>query len=81
MAQKECNEDIASAQVLGISYQDLGTRHRQDLGLPGADRAQACASCRPTPFPSQTPMDKLRIITSFSNELCEIVANTPARTG
>ena len=78
MAQKECNEDIASAQVLGISYQDLGIGIAKTWGFP----EQIVHSMRKLPPDSvprpKTPMDKLRIITSFSNELCEIVANTPS---
>ena len=78
MAQKECNEDIASAQVLGISYQDLGIGIAKTWGFP----EQIVHSMRKLPSDSvprpKTAMDKLRIITSFSNELCEIVANTPS---
>lgn len=78
MAQKECNEDIASAQVLGISYQDMGIGIAKTWGFP----EQIVHSMRKLPSDSvprpKTPMDKLRIITSFSNELCEIVANTPS---
>ena len=78
MAQKECNEDIASAQVLGISYQDLGIGIAKTWGFP----EQIVHSMRKLPTDSvprpKTPMDKLRVITSFSNELCAIVANTPS---
>lgn len=78
MAQKECNEDIASAQVLGISYQDLGIGIARTWGFP----EQIVHSMRKLPPGSvprpKTPMDKLRIISSFSNELCKIVANTPS---
>ena len=78
MAQKECNEDIASAQVLGISYQDLGIGIAKIWGFP----EQIVHSMRKLPPDSvprpKTPMDKLRIISSFSNELCAIVANTPS---
>ncbi|MBU1691304.1 MAG: HDOD domain-containing protein [Gammaproteobacteria bacterium] len=78
MAQKECNEDIASAQVLGISYQDLGIGIAKTWGFP----EQIVHSMRKLPPDSvprpKTSMDKLRIITSFSNELCAIVAHTPS---
>lgn len=78
MAQKECNEDIASAQVLGISYQDLGIGIAKTWGFP----EQIVHSMRKLPPDSvprpKTPMDKLRIISSFSNELCAIVAKTPS---
>jgi serine/threonine protein kinase len=78
MAQKECSEDIASAQVLGISYQDLGIGIARTWGFP----EQIVHSMRKLPPDSvprpKTPMDKLRIISSFSNELCAIIANTPS---
>lgn len=78
MAQKECSEDIASAQVLGISYQDLGIGIAKTWGFP----EQIVHSMRKLPSDSiprpRTPMDKLRIISSFANELCKIVANTPS---
>ena len=77
MAQKECSEDIASAQVLGISYQDLGIGIAKTWGFP----EQIVHSMRKLPPDSvprpNTSMDKLRIISGFSNELCQIVANTP----
>ena len=77
MAQKECSEDIASAQVLGISYQDMGIGIAKTWGFP----EQIVHSMRKLPADSvprpKTPMDKLRIIASFANELCAIVAHTP----
>ena len=77
MAQKECNEDIASAQVLGISYQDLGIGIAKTWGFPEQIvHSMRKLSTDSVPRP-KTSMEKLRIITSFSNELCEIVANTP----
>lgn len=77
MVQKECSEDIASAQVLGISYQDLGIGIAHTWGFP----EQIVHSMRKLPpgsVPRPTnPMEKLRIIAGFSNELCDIIASTP----
>lgn len=77
IAHKECSEDIASAQVLGISYQDLGIGIAHTWGFP----EQIVHSMRklppgPVPRPTNT-MDKLRIIAGFSNELCDFIASTP----
>jgi len=76
MAQKECNEDIASAQVLGISYQDLGIGIAQNWGFP----EQIVHSMRKLPLASiprpNSPKEQLRIISGFANELCDIIANT-----
>jgi serine/threonine protein kinase len=76
MAHKECSEDIASAQVLGISYQDLGIGIAHTWGFP----EQIVHSMRklppgPVPQPANS-MDKLRIIASFSNELCDFITST-----
>ena len=77
MAQKECGEDTASAQVLGISYQDLGIGIAHTWGFP----EQIVHSMRKLPPNSvprpKTPMDQLRIIAGFSNELCDTIATTP----
>ena len=78
MAQKECSEDIAATQVLGISYQDLAIGIAKTWGFP----EQIVHSMRKLPTgaiaPPKSPNERLRIISSFSNELCEIVANTPS---
>jgi len=77
MAQKECSEDIASAQVLGISYQDLGIGIAHTWGFP-EQIVHSMRKLPPGPVPRPTnPMDKLRIIAGFSNELCDIIASTP----
>ncbi|MDD5240516.1 MAG: HDOD domain-containing protein [Sulfuricella sp.] len=77
MAQKECSEDIASTQVLGISYEDMGIGIARIWGFP----EQITNSMRKLPSdtvrPPQTLMDKLRIIAGFSGELCDSIAITP----
>lgn len=77
MAQKECGEDTASTQVLGISYQDLGIGIARTWGFP----EQIVHSMRKLPADTvprpNSPMDRLRIIASFANELCDVIADTP----
>lgn len=77
MAHKECSEDIASAQVLGISYQDLGIGIAHTWGFP-EQIVHSMRKLPPGPVPQPaSPMDKLRIIASFSNELCDFITSTP----
>lgn len=77
MVQKECGEDIASAQVLGISYQDLGIGIAHAWGFP-EQIVHSMRKLPPGPVPVPTnPMGKLRIIAGFSNELCDVIASTP----
>ncbi|MDD5329596.1 MAG: HDOD domain-containing protein [Sulfuricella sp.] len=77
MAQKKCSEDTASAQILGISYQDMGIGVARTWGFP----EQIVHSMRKLPPDSiprpKTQMDHLRLISGFSNELCEVIATTP----
>ncbi len=77
MMQKQCGEDTASAQMLGISYQDMGIGIAQTWGFP----EQIVHSMRKLPPDAvprpKTQMDHLRLISGFSNELCEVIANTP----
>ena len=77
MAQKECKEDVASTQVLGISYQDLGIGIAKNWGFP----EQIVHSMRKLPpdvVPRPTtPLERLRIISGFSNELCDVIAAAP----
>ncbi|HUW49933.1 MAG TPA: HDOD domain-containing protein [Sulfuricella sp.] len=77
MAQKECSEDVASNQVLGISYQNLGIGIAKTWGFP----EQIVHSMRKLPPNSvprpRSPMEQLRIISGFSSELCVVIANTP----
>lgn len=77
MVQKECSEDTASAQVLGISYQDMGIGIAETWGFP----EQIVHSMRKLPADSvprpKNQMDQLRLISGFSNELCEVIATTP----
>lgn len=77
MTQKECSDDIASAQVLGISYQDLGMGIARSWGFPD----QIIYSMRkPGDGPVKKPTtgrEGLRIVSGFSSALCEVIANSP----
>jgi serine/threonine protein kinase len=73
--QKPCSEEVASTQVLGISYEDLGIGIAQTWGFPSL-----IVNCmRKLPVGSvrkpASAEDRLRVLSSFSNELCTVIAD------
>jgi HD-like signal output (HDOD) protein len=75
--QKACLEEAASIQVLGISYEDLGIGIAHTWGFPSlivnSMRALPPGSIRK---PNNVE-ERLRILSSFSNELCQVIADAP----
>jgi len=74
MVQKEYSEDVASTQVLGISYQNLGMEIARTWGFPD----QIVESMRQLPsakIRKDTPYDMLHLIAAYANELCEAIAD------
>ena len=75
--QKACLEEAASIQVLGISYEDLGIGIAHTWGFPSlivnSMRALPPGSIRK---PNNVE-ERLRILSSFSNELCQVIADVP----
>jgi serine/threonine protein kinase len=73
--QKPCSEEVASTQVLGISYEDLGIGIAQTWGFPNliinCMRKLPAGSVRK----SASAEDRLRVLSSFSNELCTVIAD------
>jgi serine/threonine protein kinase len=73
--QKPCSEEVASTQVLGISYEDLGIGIAQTWGVPNliinCMRKLPAGSVRK----SASAEDRLRVLSSFSNELCTVIAD------
>jgi len=74
MAQKNCTEDKASLQVLGISYEDMGIAIARQWGFPPL----IVGTLRRLPEgPLKKPVtqeDRLRVLSSMSNELCAVIA-------
>ncbi|MBE2259376.1 MAG: HDOD domain-containing protein [Rhodobacteraceae bacterium] len=73
--QKNCCEDLAALQVLGLSFEDLGVGIAQSWGFPRL----IVNSMRKLPEggvrrPVNTE-DRLRILAALSNELCTLVAD------
>jgi len=72
--QKNCADDVAALQVLGLSFEDLGVGIAQSWGFPrlivNSMRKLPVGSIRrPT-----NAEDRLRVLAALSNELCSLVA-------
>jgi serine/threonine protein kinase len=78
LLQKNCSEDAAALQVLGISFEDLGVGIAQNWGFPrlivSSMRRLPAGSIRR----SANPEDRLRVLSALSNELCTVIADTAA---
>ena len=74
MAQKNCSEENAALQVLGISLEDMGMAIARQWGFPPL----IVSSMRKLPAgPVKKPAqqeDRLRVLSGFSNELCDAIA-------
>jgi HD-like signal output (HDOD) protein len=78
--RKNCSEDAAALQVLGISFEDLGVGIAQTWGFPrlivnSMRRLPAGSIRRPL-----NPEDRLRVLSALSNELCTVIADTGSRS-
>lgn len=77
MQTKNCGEDKASTQVLGLSYEELGIGIAKSWGFPD----QLVLSMKKLPDEKVkkgiSNTDKLRVLSSFSNELCDLILCTP----
>lgn len=76
IVQKNCTEDNAALQVLGISFEDMGIAIAKQWGFP----TLIVGSMRNLPSgPIRKPAtqeDRLRVLSSFSNQLCDVLAHT-----
>jgi len=74
---KGYSKDKASMQVLGLTYEDLGIGIAKSWGFPD----QLVLSMKKLPDDkvkkAHSTADKLRVLSGFSNELCEIILCTP----
>jgi serine/threonine protein kinase len=74
MEQKNCSEDNAALQVLGISFEEMGIAIARQWGFPplivGSMRKLPAGPVRKV----VTQEDRLRLLSSFANELCDVIA-------
>ncbi|MRR50023.1 MAG: serine/threonine protein kinase [Rhodocyclaceae bacterium] len=76
MQQKRISEQMASTQVLGLSFEDMGMGIARIWGFP----ATIVGSMRRLPEGQikkpATHEEQLRVISGFSNELCDAIASS-----
>ncbi|PKO37681.1 MAG: serine/threonine protein kinase [Betaproteobacteria bacterium HGW-Betaproteobacteria-6] len=74
IAQKDCSEDIAAKQVLGISFEEIGIAIAKVWGFPPliVTSMRRLPSGRVRKAVDQE--DRLRTLSGFSNELCDVIA-------
>jgi serine/threonine protein kinase len=74
MAQKELGEEAAALQVLGISFEEMGIAIARQWGFPplivGTMRKLPAGTVK-KPLQQE---DRLRVLSGFANELCDVIA-------
>ncbi|WP_291987060.1 serine/threonine protein kinase [Candidatus Accumulibacter sp. ACC007] len=73
--QKDCADDLAAQQVLGLSFEDLGVGIAQSWGFP---RLIVNSMRKLPPGSVRRPAnmdDRLRVLAALSNDLCSMVAD------
>lgn len=76
MAQKELSIHHASAQVLGLSFEELGIGVARTWGFPGGIvNSMRSLPAGPVKKPN-THEESLRVVAGFGNEMCQVIANT-----
>jgi len=75
MLQKSFAEPMASAQVLGLTFEDLGTEIAREWGFPAV--IVNCMRRLPDGQVRKpaTPDEALRVVAGFANELCAVVGS------
>lgn len=77
MEQKGTEESKASAQILGVSYEELGIGIARMWHFPEKIIHSLRHVGEGKVKPPTTEEDKLRILASLSNDLCRLVRSTP----
>lgn len=75
MQQKNLTSEVASARILGLSFEELGVGIAKSWGFPAA----MINSMRRLPAKVRKPTshdDLLQVVAGFSHELCEIVSGS-----
>lgn len=74
MAQRECSEEKAAIQVLGISFEEMGIAVARQWGFPSlivGTMRRLPAGVIKKPVQQE---DRLRVLSGFANELCDVIA-------
>jgi eukaryotic-like serine/threonine-protein kinase len=75
MAQRNCSEDVAAKQVLGISFEEIGIAIAKLWGFPPLIVTSMRRLPGGTIKKSAAQEDRLRMLSAFSNELCDVIAS------
>ncbi|WP_434516003.1 HDOD domain-containing protein [Dechloromonas sp. ARDL1] len=76
IAQKTCAEEAAARQVLGISFEELGVAIARQWGFPPLI-VSTMRRLPAGPVRNSTQQeDRLRVLSGFANELCDVIAQT-----
>ena len=75
VAQKGISEDQASHNVLGISFEEMGIGIAKHWGFPPLIVNTMRRLPSGTVRKAVAPEEKLRVLSSYSNELCTLIAN------
>ncbi len=76
--QTACTENTAMTQVLGITFEDLGIEIARSWGFPNII-VSSMRSLPPGPIQKpHAPEERLRIVSNFANELCDIIVDSPS---
>ena len=82
MAQKEVSIHHASAQVLGLSFEDLGIGIARTWGFPNGIVNSMRSLPGGTVRKPATHEESLRVVSGFANEMCQVIATSePAERG
>ncbi len=74
--QRHCSAQVASAQVLGISFEELGSGIAKNWGFP-ATMVNSMRRLPDGPVRKATSHDEmLRVVASLAYELCEVIAGS-----
>jgi serine/threonine protein kinase len=78
MTQKEVSLHHASAQVLGLSFEDLGIGIARTWGFPNGIVNSMRSLPGGTVRKPATHEESLRVVSGFANEMCQVIASTEA---
>lgn len=74
---KKLSENAASAQVLGLSFEELGIGIAKSWGFPHAIINSMRRLSPDEVRKPNTPEEALRIVSGYANEMCDLLAATP----
>ncbi len=73
MEQRNCSEEQASRQVLGISYDEMGISIARQWGFPPVIVGSMRKLGPGRVHKADTPEDRLQVLSAMANELCDVI--------